>query len=50
MDGGLWEDCHFSWGEDFVDGLRAVFGDHVGFGGAGDGDDEVGGAGVEVRG
>jgi hypothetical protein len=33
-----------------MDGLGAVFGDHVGGGDAGDGDDEVGGAGVDVWG
>ena len=44
------EDGHFTWGEDLVDGLGAVFGDHVGGGDAGDGDDEVGGAGVDVWG
>ena len=48
MDGCLGEDGHFPRGEDLVDGLGAVFGDHVGGGDAGDGDDEVGGSWVDV--
>ena len=50
MDGCLGEDGHFSGGQDLVDGGGAVFGDHVGGCCAGDGDDEVGGAGVDVWG